>query len=67
MKKIFLGVRVETLILGTATISMAGSFTWRETRQQGRIEAHREHAWSDGSLNRREGPSPNENAESRQS
>jgi len=70
---------VGMLILGTATLSMAGSLTWRETRQQaricqgmgngqvtpwkfrhldrqqGRIGAHRDHAWSDGCLNRREG------------
>ncbi len=74
MKKIFLGILVGTLILGTVTIAMAGPFTWRETRQQariyqgvdtgqittreyqrlereqGRIEAYREHAWSDGNL-----------------
>ena len=78
MKKIFLGILVGTLILGTATMAMAGPFTWRETRQQaricqgvgngqvsswefwhlekqqGRIEAYREHAWSDGFLNRSE-------------
>jgi len=74
MKKIFLGILVGTLILGTVTVAMAGPFTWRETRQQariyqgvdsgqitqrefrhlerqqGRIEAHRERAWSDGNL-----------------
>jgi len=37
MKKIFLGMLVGTLILGTVTIAMAGPFTWRETRQQARI------------------------------
>jgi hypothetical protein len=74
MKKVLLGLLVGALVLGTATISMAGPFTWRETRQQaricqgvgsgqvtplefrhlerqqGRIEAYRDHAWSDGSL-----------------
>ena len=74
MKKIFLGLLVGTLILGTVTIAMAGPFTWRETRQQariyqgvdsgqitsreyqrlereqGRIEAHRQRVWSDGTL-----------------
>jgi len=74
MKKIFLGIWVGTLTLGTVTIAMAGPFTWRETRQQariyqgvdssqithreyqwlereqGRIEAHRQRAWSDGTL-----------------
>jgi len=74
MKKIFLGILVGTLILGTVSIAMAGPFTWRETRQQariyqgvdsgqvttreyqrlereqGRIEAHRQRAWSDGTL-----------------
>jgi hypothetical protein len=74
MKKIFLGILVGTLILGTVTIAMAGPFTWRESRQQariyqgvdtgqittreyqrlereqGRIEAHRQRAWSDGVL-----------------
>jgi len=74
MKKIFLGMLVGTLILGTVSIAMAGPFTWREARQQaridqgvdsgqitqgefrhlerqqGRIEAYREHAWSDGNL-----------------
>jgi len=74
MKKIFLGIWVGTLILGTVTIAMAGPFTWRETRQQpriyqgvdssqithreyqwlereqGRIEANRQQAWSDGVL-----------------
>jgi len=78
MKKIFLGILAGMLVLGTATISMAGPFTRRETRQQdrisqgvgngqvtprefrhlerqqGRIEAYREHAWSDSSLNRSE-------------
>src|SRR4030042_7155578 len=38
MKKIFLGILVGTLMLGTVTIAMAGPFTWRETRQQARIE-----------------------------
>ena len=37
MKKIFLGMLVGTLILGTIAIAMAGPFTWRETRQQTRI------------------------------
>ena len=74
MKKIGLVILVGTLILGTVTLAMAGSFTWRETRQQaridqgvdrgritsseyqlleqeqGRIEAHRQMAWSDGAL-----------------
>jgi hypothetical protein len=74
MKKMFLGILVGTLILGTVSIAMAGPFTWRETRQQariyqgvdsgqitqreyrllereqGRIEAHRQRAWSDGRL-----------------
>jgi gas vesicle protein len=74
MKKIFLGMLVGTLIVGTVTTAMAGPFTWRETRQQariyqgvdcgqitnteyqrleqqqGRIEAHRQRAWSDGIL-----------------
>ena len=74
MKKIFLGILVGTLILGTVTLAMAGPFTRRETRQQaridqgddsgqitareyqrlereqGRIEAHRQRAWSDGVL-----------------
>ena len=74
MEKIFLGMLVGTLILGTVAIAMAGPFTWRETRQQariyqgvdsgqittreyqrlereqGRIEAHRQRAWSDGTL-----------------
>jgi hypothetical protein len=74
MKKIFLGMLVGTLVLGTVATAMAGPFTWRETRQQariyqgvdsgqithrefrhlerqqGRIEAYRESAWSDGNL-----------------
>jgi hypothetical protein len=74
MKKIFLGILVGTLILGTVTIATAGPFTWQEARQQariyqgvdtgqittreyqrlereqGRIEAHRQRAWSDGIL-----------------
>ena len=37
MKKIFLGILVGTLILGTVTIAMAGPFTRREGRQQNRI------------------------------
>jgi len=37
MKKISLGILVGTLILGTVAIVSAGPFTWRETRQQGRI------------------------------
>jgi len=37
MKKMFLGILVGTLILGTVTIAMAGPFTWREGRQQARI------------------------------
>ena len=37
MKKMFLGILVGALILGTVTIAMAGPFTWREGRQQGRI------------------------------
>jgi len=37
MKKIFLGMLVGTLILGTVSISMAGPFTRREARQQARI------------------------------
>jgi hypothetical protein len=37
MKKIFLGVLVGTLILGTVIVAMAGPFTRRETRQQARI------------------------------
>jgi len=78
MKKMFLGILVGTLVLGTVTIAMAGPFTWRETRQQariyqgadsgqitqreyqlleqeqGRIEGHRQRAWSDGTLAPRE-------------
>ena len=78
MKKIFLGMLVGTLILGTVIIAMAGPFTRRETRQQaridqgvdsgritsseyqfleqeqGRIEAHQQMAWSDGTLTPRE-------------
>ena len=74
MKKIFLGMLVGALILGTVATAMAGPFTWRETRQQariyqgvdsgqithrefrhlerqqGRIEAHRQRAWSDGTI-----------------
>jgi hypothetical protein len=74
MKKIFLGMLVATLIFGTISIAKAGPFTWRETRQQvridqgvdsgqvtgreyrllereqARIEAHRQRAWSDGML-----------------
>jgi len=74
MKKLFLGILVGTLILGTVTTAMAGPLTWRETRQQariyqgvdtgqitnreyqlleqeqGRIEANRQRAWSDGTL-----------------
>jgi hypothetical protein len=74
MRKIFLGILAGALILGTVTIAMAGPFTWREARQQaridqgvdggqvtmreyqrlereqGRIEAHRQRAWSDGVL-----------------
>jgi len=38
MKKIFLGILVGTLILGTVTVAMVGPFTWREARQQARIE-----------------------------
>ncbi len=38
MKKIFLGILVGTLILGTVCIAMAGPFTRRETRQQARID-----------------------------
>ena len=53
MKKIFLGMLVGTLILGTVTVVMAGPFTWRETRQQTRIYqgvdssqiTHREYQW----------------------
>jgi hypothetical protein len=37
MKKIFLGILVGALILGTVSIAMAGPFTWREARQQARI------------------------------
>ena len=37
MKKMFLGILVGTLTLGTVTIAMAGPFTWREGRQQARI------------------------------
>jgi len=37
MKKIFLGILVGALILGTVTVAMAGPFPWRETRQQTRI------------------------------
>jgi hypothetical protein len=37
MKKMFLGMLVGGLILGTVTIAMAGPFTWRETRQQARV------------------------------
>ncbi len=37
MKKIFLGMLVGTLILGTVTVAMAGPFTRREARQQNRI------------------------------
>ena len=37
MKKIFLGILVGSLILGTLTIAMAGPFTRREARQQARI------------------------------
>ncbi len=78
MEKIFLGILVGTLILGTVAIAMAGPFTWREIRQQariyqgvdsgqitnreyqllereqGRIEVHRQRAWSDGTLTPRE-------------
>jgi len=74
MKKIFLGILIGTLILGTVAIAMAGPFTRREAKQQGRIyqgvdsgqirygeyqlleqeqgriEAHRQRAWSDGTL-----------------
>jgi hypothetical protein len=74
MKKIFLGMLVGTIILGTVSIAMAGPLTWREARQQariyqgvdsgqitqreyqrlereqGRIETHRQQAWSDGVL-----------------
>jgi hypothetical protein len=74
MKKIFLGMLVGTLILGTVNLAMSGPFTRRETRQQaridqgvdsgritsseyqfleqeqGKIEAHRQMAWSDGVL-----------------
>jgi hypothetical protein len=78
MKKIFLGILIGTLILGTVTVAMAGPFTWREAKQQaridrgvdrgritcgeyqllereqGRIDAHRQSAWSDGRLTPRE-------------
>jgi len=78
MKKIFLGMLVGTLIVGTVTLAMAGPFTRREVRQQdriyqgvdsgritfseyqrlerqqGRIEAYRQRAWSDGTLTPRE-------------
>lgn len=37
MKKVFLGMLVGTLILGTVSVAMAGPFTWREGRQQARI------------------------------
>ncbi len=37
MKQTFLGILVGALILGTVTVAMAGPFTWREGRQQGRI------------------------------
>ena len=37
MKKVFLGMLVGTLILGTVITAMAGPFTWREGRQQARI------------------------------
>ena len=37
IKKMFLGILIGTFILGTASITMAGPFTWRETRQQARI------------------------------
>ncbi len=74
MNKMLLGILVGTLIFGTVSIAMAGPFTWREARQQaridqgvdsgqitageyrclereqGRIEAHRQRAWSDGVL-----------------
>jgi hypothetical protein len=78
MKKICLGILIGTLILGTVAVAMAGPFTWRETKQQaridrgvdcgritygeyqllereqGRIEAHRQDAWSDGRFTPRE-------------
>lgn len=37
MKKIFSGLLVGTLIVGTVTAAMAGPFTRREARQQARI------------------------------
>ncbi|MGA2317117.1 MAG: hypothetical protein ABSG71_12160 [Thermodesulfobacteriota bacterium] len=37
MKKIFLGILVGTLVLGTVATAMAGPFTRREARQQARI------------------------------
>jgi hypothetical protein len=37
MKKMFLGILIGTLILGTVAIAMAGPFTRREARQQARI------------------------------
>ena len=37
MEKIFLGIWVETLALGTVSIAMAGPFTRREARQEARI------------------------------
>jgi len=37
MKKIFLGIWVGTLALGTVSIAMAGPFTRREARQEARI------------------------------
>jgi hypothetical protein len=74
MKKMFLGILVATLILGTVSIAMGGPFTRRKAkeqariyqgvdsgqvtpreyqplqREQGRIETHRQQAWSEGVL-----------------
>ena len=50
MEKIFLGIWVGTLILGTVTNAMAGPFTWRETRQQARIS----HGVDSGQITHRE-------------
>jgi len=74
MKKTGLILVVSILVLGMVSTAMAGPFTWRENRQQGRInqgvrsgevtpgefralereqgriEAHREKAWSDGRM-----------------
>ncbi len=50
MKKIFLGILVGTLILGTVVVAMAGPFTWREERRQARIY----HGVDSGQITQRE-------------